>query len=162
MTDCSASIIYPNEYLFTMINGKTQHRMLKTDLEITKFVYKSYKIANKNELNTLPNEIYHGTQIFQAIDILIKGGVNKKEVLELTKKYVILWAWSSFYASSKESLHRDFGVMPVAIVYPRSRKEVQYWVKWIKNHNFTISIRSGNCCFEDFSTSNQFIVDTSL
>lgn len=155
-------IIYPNEYLFMMADPEVQKQLCSSNIALTKLAFESCKAAGTDGENALGNEIYHGTQICNAISTLNNHGVTAEKVLKLSCDNLILWPWSSFYGTSKESLHRDFGVLPLAIIFPRTSKEVQYWVKWIFKHKFTISIRSGNCCFESFSTSGQFIVDTSL
>jgi FAD/FMN-containing dehydrogenase len=55
-----------------------------------------------------------------------------------------------------------FVKLPLAIAFPRTVEDVAFWVNFVRDHELSVSIRSGNNSYEGLSSSNEVIVDLSF
>src|SRR5439155_1255493 len=147
--------VIPNEFLFSLLSNSKRKLLREVDMALTRSMLEM-------DPDQVSNEISFGTQYVKALDTLALHGVTKEKILELQKKYLIIWPWSSLYCSSKVNQNQVFIQFPLAIVLPKSSREVSKWIEFVNFHKFSVSIRSGGHCYENFSISGQIVIDTSL
>jgi FAD/FMN-containing dehydrogenase len=108
------------------------------------------------------NQIEFGTQICNALDEFRLHTVSVDLLRRLSEDHDIIFPWSLQYGNVRQPFNQRLIRLPLAIVYPRTAAEVSFWVSFVREHDFTVSIRSGNNSYEGLSTLNQIVIDLTF
>lgn len=119
-------------------------------------------IAQCEALIGVRNQIEFGTQICNALSAFEAHGVPKAMLVEMSHTYDIVFPWSLQYGTVKQPFNQRLIRLPLAIVFPRTVAEVSDLVKFVRAHDFSVSIRSGNNSYEGLSTLNDIVIDLTF
>ena len=110
---------------------------------------------------TPTNTILYGSTICQDLLILNTLGVNNYEIKLLNNTHNVVWPWSIQYHADRLGNNKRLQYFPLIIAFPKSAKEVEFWVNFAVKHSILPCIRSGGHNYEGFSCSNPLIIDTT-
>ena len=108
------------------------------------------------------NQIDLGTQICLALANFEAHGVSGQDLLDLSGRFDIVFPWSLLYGNVRTPFNARLIRLPLAIVFPRTVEEVVHWVNFVRDHDFSVSIRSGNNSYEGLSSANEIVIDLSF
>ena len=148
-----ASAAATNGYLWSFLdpNQLRQQNVILTQLAI--FQCRLDEVANQIEYDTL---ICEALARFQA------EGISSDDLVAISQNYDVAFRWSLIYGDVRTTFNARFVRMPLAVAFPRTVHDVVFWVNFVRDHGFSVSIRSGNNCYESFSIDNEIIIDLTF
>jgi hypothetical protein len=108
------------------------------------------------------NQIVFDTLICEALGQFIAHGVSPERLLALSRDLDVVFPWSLSYGDDRATFNARFIRFPLAIAFPRTVPEVVFWVNFVRDHQFSVSIRSGNNCYESFDIDNEIVIDLTF
>jgi FAD binding domain/Berberine and berberine like len=142
-----------NGYLWSLLD-QTQLRQLNVNL--------TQLAIQQCSLDEVANQIEFDTLICQALTTFLAQGVSSDDLVTISQNYDVLFRWSLMYGDARATFNARFVRMPLAIAFPRTVDDVVFWVNFVRDHGFSVSIRSGNNCYESFSIDNEIIIDLTF
>ena len=112
--------------------------------------------------NVVANQILFDTLICEALATFAAHDVSRRDLLNLSARYDVVFLWSLAYGNARTTFNARFVRFPLAVAFPRTVQEVAFWVNFVREHQFSVSIRSGNNCYESFSIDNEIVIDLTF
>ena len=108
------------------------------------------------------NQIQFGTLICLALADFAAHEVFPDDLLSLSREHDVVFPWSLSYGNDRTPFNFRFVKLPLAIAFPRTVEDVVFWVNFVRDHELSVSIRSGNNSYEGLSSSNEVIIDLTF
>lgn len=80
----------------------------------------------------------------------------------MSRDYDVVFPWSLTYGNVRTPFNQRLVRLPLAVAFPRTVAEVVHWVDFVRCHELSVSIRSGNNSYEGLSSTNQVIIDLTF
>jgi FAD/FMN-containing dehydrogenase len=108
------------------------------------------------------NQIVFDTLICEALADFALHGVLPDELVQISRDFDVVFVWSLAYGNVRNPFNARFVRFPLIIAFPRTVADVVFWVNFVREHGFSVSIRSGNNNYEGFSTANEIVIDLTF
>jgi hypothetical protein len=108
------------------------------------------------------NQIQLGTLICLALADFAAHEVLAEDLLALSRDFDVVFPWSLSYGNDRTPFNFRFVKLPLAIAFPRTVEDVVSWVSFVRDHELSVSIRSGNNSYEGLSSSNEVVIDLTF
>jgi len=108
------------------------------------------------------NQIQFGTLICLALADFAAHEVSAEDLLALSRDFDVVFPWSLSYGNDRTPFNFRFVKLPLAIAFPRTVEDVVFWVSFVRDHELSVSIRSGNNSYEGLSSSNEVVIDLTF
>jgi hypothetical protein len=108
------------------------------------------------------NQILFGTLICLSLADFAAHDVFPDDLLRLSRDFDVVFPWSLSYGNDRTPFNYRFVKLPQIIAFPRTVSDVVFWVNFVRDHKFSVSIRSGNNSYEGFSSANEVIIDLTF
>jgi FAD/FMN-containing dehydrogenase len=108
------------------------------------------------------NQILFDTLICESIAAFAAQNVSSKDLLRLCQDFDVVFLWSLAYGNVRTTFNARFIRFPLTVAFPRTVDEVVFWVNFARDHQFSVSVRSGNNCYESFSIDNEIVIDLTF
>lgn len=108
------------------------------------------------------NQIQFGTWICLALADFAAHEVLAEDLLALSRDFDVVFPWSLSYGNDRTPFNYRFVKLPLAIAFPRTVEDVAFWVNFVRDHDLSVSIRSGNNSYEGLSSSNEVVIDLTF
>jgi FAD binding domain/Berberine and berberine like len=108
------------------------------------------------------NQIVFGTPVCEALAGFLAHDVSPQRLLALSRDCDVVFPWSLAYGDVRTTFNARFVRLPLAIAFPRTVGEVVFWVDFVREHQFSVSVRSGNNCYESFDIDNEIVIDLTF
>jgi hypothetical protein len=105
------------------------------------------------------NIVEYGSKTCVALAEFAAHDVFPDDLLTLSREHDVVFPWSLQYGNARTPFNFRLVKLPLIIAYPRTVDEVVFWVNFVRDYEFTVSIRSGGNSYEGLSSSNQVILD---
>jgi len=152
----TSSTIASNGYLSSLLSSEDLIALRKINVSLTQLA------IQQCALDEVANQILFDTQICEALSEFAAHNVSAAELLSLSAQFDVVFLWSLAYGNVRTTFNARFIRFPLAIVFPRTVNEVVFWVNFVRDNNFSVSIRSGNNCYESFSIDNEIVIDLTF
>jgi hypothetical protein len=145
-----------NGYLSSLLAPGDRLALRRINVRLTQLTIQQCSI------DTVANQIAFDTLICEYLGIFIAHGVSTDDLLRLARNFDVVFPWSLAYGNVKTTFNARFIRFPLAVVFPRTVLEVVFWINFVREHEFSVSIRSGNNCYESFSIDNDIVIDLTF
>jgi len=108
------------------------------------------------------NQILFDTLFCEFLLAFAAHDVSPADLLRLSRDFDVVFPWSLAYGNVRTTFNARFFRLPLAVVFPRTVEQVAFWVKFVRDHELSVSIRSGNNCYESFSIDNDIVIDVTF
>jgi len=152
----TSSVVASNGYLSSLLSPADLLALRKINVSMTQLAVQQW------ERDDVANQILFDTLICEALSTFAAHNVFAKELLRLSAKFDVVFLWSLAYGDVRTSFNARFIRFPLAIAFPRTVDEVVFWVNFVRDNQFSVSIRSGNNCYESFSIDNEIVIDLTF
>jgi hypothetical protein len=155
-TSQPASAVASNSYLSSLLPLEDQRELRKINVSLTKLAIQQCK------MDEVANQVVFDTLICEALGVFAVHDVSSDDLVTLSRDFDVVFLWSLAYGDVRTTFNARFIRFPLAIVFPRTDDEVVFWVNFVRDHQFSVSIRSGNNCYESFSIDNEIVIDLTF
>ena len=152
-------VVPPDQFLFILLDKKRRRELRHVDFQLTQSVLKMF--SNPGCVRPA-NIIAFSSRIPSALAALVLAGLTDKLLLQLQRKFIVIYAWSTLYASVKTNTNPGIVRYPLMIVFPQTTAESAFFVLLAVRFGLTLSIRSGGNGYLNTSVGAELVVDTSL
>lgn len=146
-----------NGFLSELLSGADRESLRAINVSLTRLAFEQCAADAGAR-----NQIDLGTQICVALADFEAHGVERDHLLALAAGYDVVFPWSLLYGNARTPFNRRLVRLPLAIAFPRTVDEVVHWVNFVRDHDLTVSVRSGNNSYEGLSSTNEVIIDVSF
>jgi len=108
------------------------------------------------------NQIDFGTNICVALADFALHDVFPDDLLRLSRDFDVVFPWSLLYGNARTPFNARLTRLPLVIAFPRTVSDVVFWVNFVRDHDFSVSIRSGNNSYEGLSSTNEVVIDLTF
>jgi FAD binding domain-containing protein/TAT (twin-arginine translocation) pathway-exported protein len=108
------------------------------------------------------NQIDFGTNICVALADFALHDVFPDDLLRLSRDFDVVFPWSLLYGNARTPFNARLTRLPLVIAFPRTVSDVVFWVNFVRDHDFSVSIRSGNNSYEGLSSTNEVVIDVTF
>jgi hypothetical protein len=108
------------------------------------------------------NQVAFGTIICLALADWALHGVTGDDLIRLSLDHDVVFPWSLLYGNARTPFNFRLTRLPLAIAFPRTVDEVAFWVNFVREHELSVSIRSGNNSYEGLSSTNDVVIDLTF
>lgn len=150
------SAVASNGYLSSLLPLEDQRALRRINVSLTQFAIRQCAVDG------VANQIAFDTRICEALATFLAHEVTGEDLLNLSQDFDVVFLWSLAYGGARTTFNARFNRFPLAIAFPRTVDEVVFWVNFIRDHQFSVSIRSGNNCYESFSIDNEIVIDLTF
>jgi FAD binding domain len=112
--------------------------------------------------DVVANQILFDTLICEALAAFAAHDVTPQELLNLSTQWDVAFLWSLAYANVRTTFNARFVRFPLEVAFLRTVHEVAFWVNFVREHQFSASVRSGNNCYEAFAIDNEIVIDLTF
>ena len=151
------SAVASNGYLSSLLPLADRLTLRKINVSITRLAIQQCSLPDQ-----VANQIWFDTLICESLAEFAAHEVSAKELLGLSRAYDVVFLWSLAYGNVRGTFNARFSRFPLAIAFPRTVDEVAFWINFVRAHDFSVSIRSGNNCYESFSIDNEIVIDLTF
>ena len=152
----TSSVVASNGYLSSLLSSGDLLTLRKINVSLTQLA------AQQCAIDDVANQILFDTLICEALVTFAAHNVSTQELLSLCANFDVAFLWSLAYGNVRTTLNARFVRFPLAIAFPRTLDDVVFWVNFVREHQFSVSIRSGNNCYESFSIDNEIVIDLTF
>ena len=153
----TASAVASNGYLSSLLPLADRAALRRINLGLTRLAIQQCAGAGG-----VANQIVFDTLICEALAQFIAHDVSPDRLLALSRDLDVVFLWSLSYGDVRTTFNARFIRFPLAIAFPRTVQEVAFWVNFVRDHQFSVSIRSGNNCYESFDIDNEIVIDLTF
>ena len=114
------------------------------------------------ENGVVANQILFDTLICESLLEFAAHGVTPDDLLRLSRDFDVVFPWSLAYGNVRNPFNARFVRLPLALAFPRTVDEVVAGVGFVRDHELSVSIRSGNNSYEGFSSDNDVVIDLTF
>jgi FAD binding domain/Berberine and berberine like len=150
------SVVASNGYLASLLPSADLIALRNINVSMTRLA------IEQCARNVVANQILFDTLICEALTSFAAHDVSPEDLLGLSAQYDVVFLWSLAYGNVRTTLNARFVRFPLAVAFPRTVQEVAFWVNFVREHQFSVSIRSGNNCYESFSIDNEIVIDLTF
>ncbi|MFZ3237883.1 MAG: FAD-binding oxidoreductase [Stellaceae bacterium] len=154
--DRTGSAVASNGYLSSLLPLEDQRALREINVSLTRLAIRQC-VADG-----VANQIVFDTRICEALAAFEAHDVPREELLRLSRDCDVVFLWSLAYGGVRTTFNARFIRFPLAVAFPRTVDEVVFWVNFVRDHQFSVSIRSGNNCYESFSIDNEIVIDLTF
>jgi len=151
------SAVATNGYLPTLLPLADRVELRKINVRLTKLA-----IQQCSSDSGVANQILFDTLICESLLAFAAHSVSPGDLLKLSRDFDVVFLWSLVYGDVRTTFNARFIRFPLAIAFPRTVDEVVFWINFVRAHQFSVSIRSGNNCYESFSIDNEIVIDLTF
>jgi hypothetical protein len=155
-TDQTASTVASNGYLSSLLPFEDREALRHINIRLTKLA------IQQCNLNEVANQVVFDTLICAALAAFAVHDVSPDDLVALSREFDVVFLWSLTYGDVRKTFNARFIRFPLAIAFPRTVDEVVFWINFVRDHAFSVSIRSGNNCYESFSIDNEIVIDLTF
>jgi hypothetical protein len=152
----AASAVASNGYLSSLLPLADQLALRKINVGLTRLAMQQCAVGG------VANQIVFDTLICEALADFLAHGVSPNRLLAVSRDFYVVFLWSLAYGGARTTFNARFLRFPLAIAFPRTVAEVVFWVNFARDHRFSVSIRSGNNCYESFDIDNEIVIDLTF
>jgi hypothetical protein len=152
----TSSTIASNGYLSSLLSSEDLSALRKINVSLTQLA------IQQCACDEVANQILFDTQICEALSEFGAHNVLSADLLSLSAQFDVVFLWSLAYGNVRTTFNARFIRFPLAIAFPRTADEVVFWINFVRDNDFTVSIRSGNNCYESFSIDNEIVIDLTF
>ena len=84
------------------------------------------------------------------------------DLLRLSRDFDVVFPWSLLYGNARTPFNFRLVRLPLIIAFPRTVDDVVFWVKFVRDHELSVSVRSGNNSYEGLSSTNDVVIDVTF
>lgn len=156
-SQASTGPLAANGFLSELLSGADREKLREINVSLTRLAFEqcAADVGARNQIDL-------GTQICLALADFEAHGVSRDDLLALAARYDVVFPWSLLYGTARTPFNRRLVRLPLAIAFPRTVDEVVHWVNFVRDHDLSVSIRSGNNSYEGLSSTNDVIIDVSF
>lgn len=151
------SVVATNRYLSTLLPLADRVELRKINVRLTQLA-----IQQCSSDSGVANQILFDTLICESLLAFAAHSVSPGDLLTLSRDFDVVFLWSLSYGDVRMTFNARFIRFPLAIAFPRTVDEVVFWITFARAHQFSVSIRSGNNCYESFSIDNEIVIDLTF
>jgi FAD binding domain/Berberine and berberine like len=155
--DATAAAVASNGYLSSLLSAEDRMALRRINVALTRLAMQ--QCAGNGGV---ANQIVFDTLICEALAQFAKHDVSPGRLLQLSRDFDVVFLWSLSYGNVRGTFNARFVRFPLAVAFPRTVEEVIFWVNFVRNHEFSVSIRSGNNCYESFDIDNEIVIDLTF
>ncbi len=155
-TGRTASAVASNGYLSSLLPLEDRLALREINVRLTRLAIR------QSAADGVANQILFGTSIGEALATFLAHDVLPEHLLRLSREFDVVFLWSLAYGGVRTTFNARFIRFPLAVAFPRTVDEVVFWVNFVRDHQFSVSIRSGNNCYESFSIDNEIVIDLTF
>jgi hypothetical protein len=155
-TGRTASAVASNGYLSSLLPLEDQVALRKINVSLTQLAIQQCAITG------VANQIVFDTLICEALAAFLVHDVSPDDLIALSRDFDVVFLWSLAYGDVRTTFNARFIRFPLTIAFPRTVAEVVFWVNFVRDHQFSVSIRSGNNCYESFDIDNEIVIDLTF
>jgi hypothetical protein len=152
----TASGAASNGYLSSLLPLEDRLALREINVRLTQLAIR------QSVADGVANQILFGTSIGEALATFLAHDVVPEHLLRLSRDFDVVFLWSLAYGGVRTTFNARFVRFPLAVAFPRTVDEVVFWVDFVRDHQFSVSIRSGNNCYESFSIDNEIVLDLTF
>jgi hypothetical protein len=152
----TAAAVASNGYLSSLLPLEDRLALRKINVDLTRLA------IEQCAADGVANQIVFGTLICEALVAFAAHDVFPDDLLQLSRDFDVVFLWSLAYGNVRTPFNARFVRFPLAIAFPRTVDEVVFWINFVREHEFSVSIRSGNNSYEGFSTDNEIVLDLTF
>jgi hypothetical protein len=145
-----------NGYLWSLLPPGRLRELREINVGLTKLA------IQQCDLHTVANQIEFDTRICDALATFLIHGVSPEDLVAISGSYDVVFRWSLMYGDARMTFNARFFRLPLAIAFPRTVGDLVFWVNFVRDHQLSVSIRSGNNCYESFSIDNEIVIDLTF
>ncbi|MGH7341992.1 MAG: FAD-binding protein, partial [Candidatus Rokuibacteriota bacterium] len=108
------------------------------------------------------NQVAFGTLICLALADLATHEVTEDDLLRLSRDFDVVFPWSLLYGNARTPFNFRLVRLPLIITFPRTVGDVVFWVNFVREHELSVSVRSGNNSYEGLSSTNDVVIDLTF
>jgi hypothetical protein len=108
------------------------------------------------------NQIQFGTLICLALADFATHEVSGNDLLRLSQDFDVVFPWSLLYGNARTPFNFRLTRLPLIIAFPRTVADVVFWVNFVRDHELSVSVRSGNNSYEGLSSENEVVIDLTF
>jgi hypothetical protein len=154
----SRSAVAANGYLSSLLPVADRVALRRINVELTRLAIRQCAGACG-----VANQIVFDTLICEALALFFCAhDVSADRLLALSRDFDAVFLWSLAYGNARTTFNARFVRFPLAVVFPCTVEEVVFWVGFVREHRFSVSIRSGNNCYESFDIDNEIVIDLTF
>jgi hypothetical protein len=146
-----------NGYLASLLSAGNLAALRSINIAMTQLAIQQCSCGE-----TVANQIVFDTLICEALAAFAAHNISPQELLRLSGQYDIVFLWSLAYGNVRSTFNARFVRFPLAVVFPRTVQEVAFWAGFVRENQFSVSIRSGNNCYESFAIDNEIVIDLTF
>ena len=146
-----------NGFLSTLLSPEDRAKLREVNVRLTELA-----IAQCAAGGGAANQIDFGTQACTTLADFAAHGVPPDELCALSRDHDVVFPWSLSYGNVRTPFNLRLARLPLAIAFPRTVEEVVFWVNFVRCHELSVSVRSGNNSYEGLSSSNEVILDLTF
>lgn len=146
-----------NGFLPELLSDADRDKLREINVSLTRLAFEQCAVDAGAR-----NQIDLGTQICLALADFEVRGVSREKLLALAAEHDVVFPWSLQYGNVRTPFNRRLVRLPLAIAFPRTVDEVVRWVNFVREHDLTVSVRSGNNSYEGLSSTNDVVIDVSF
>ncbi len=152
----AAGGVATNGYMVSLLSAAELSTLRSLNVRLTELALQQCSPDNA----VVANQILFDTLICEyLLDFAVQHGVTADELLRLSRDFDVVFPWSLFYGDARVPYNNRFVRYPMIIAFPRTVDQVVFWVNFVREHRFSVSIRSGGNSYEAFSSDNDVIID---
>ena len=152
----TSAAVASNNFLSSLLPLADQFALRQINIDLTQLA------IQQCALDGVANQIAFGTQVCEALAAFAAHGVSPDDLLTLSRDFDVVFLWSLEYGNVRTPFNARFVRFPLAITFPRTVDDVVFWVNFVREHELSVSIRSGNNSYEGFSTENEIVLDLTF
>jgi len=150
--------IATNGYLLSLLPLEDRVALRTINFHLTELALQQCAPANA----VVANQILFDTLVCESLLEFAAHGVLPDDLLSLSRTFDVVFPWSAVYGDARTPYNMRFVRLPLVIAFPRTVDHVVFWVNFIRDHKFSVSIRSGGNSYEAFSSDNDVILDLTF
>jgi hypothetical protein len=108
------------------------------------------------------NQVEFGTLICLALADFATHDVFPDDLLRLSRDFDVVFPWSIAYGNARTPFNFRLVRLPLAIAFPRTVDDVVFWVRFARDHEIGVSVRSGNNSYEGLSSTGEIVIDLTF
>ena len=146
-----------NGYLSSLLPAEHRDELRTINVRLTQLA-----IQQCSADPSVANQILFDTLFCEFLLAFAAHDVSPEDLLRLSRDFDVVFPWSLAYGNVRTTFNARFIRLPLAVAFPRTVEQVVFWVNFVRDHEFSVSIRSGNNCYESFSIDNDVVIDLTF
>lgn len=158
LVDTPAAPVATNGYLLSLLPLEDRVALRNINVRLTELALQQCAPANA----VVANQILFDTLICESLLEFAAHGVLPDDLRRLARDFDVVFPWSAIYGDARTPYNMRFVRLPLIIAFPRTVDHVVFWVNFVRDHDLSVSLRSGGNSYEAFSSDNDVILDLTF